>query len=49
MCVKNSSEDLIYKHGAIKHEAGKFLLISQRRDFVFLVGLYSMEWSFEVN
>ena len=26
LCVKNSSEDLIYKHGAISHDAGKFYL-----------------------
>lgn len=25
-CVKNKSDDLIYKHGAINHEAGKFYL-----------------------
>jgi hypothetical protein len=26
LCIKNPSEDLIYKHGAIKHEAGKYYL-----------------------
>ncbi len=26
LCIKNNTEDLIYKHGAIKHDAGKFYL-----------------------